>query len=34
MVEVAEEVKLEPAEEGVHKGPVKRLVCPSRQLRL
>lgn len=29
---VAEEVKLEQVEEAVHKEPMRRLVCPSRQL--
>lgn len=29
---VVEEVKLEQVEEAVHKGPMRRLVCPSRQL--
>lgn len=28
----AEEVKLEQVEEAVHKGPMRRPVCPSRQL--
>lgn len=32
VVVVAEEVKLEQVEEAVHKGAMRRPVCPSRQL--